>query len=289
MMSKKYNKEANIFPHENTDVFRDFIQFTAGQTGFPAHLVEKDYYCSLVLWHLFGHEGPAELVFKGGTALNKVYFGFYRLSEDIDLSIPVELDVTRGERRKKKTPVEMRIRTLTEVLPLLTLTSPWTGANNSTQYLAEISYPSVITSASGRIKIETAMREPMHSIVVQDANCLLLDPTTEALAFSAVKVRVIGLREAMAEKVRAVLTRRTPAIRDVFDLWHAHGRNALPLGDATFINLAKVKLAIPGNEVGTASATRLDAYRAQLETDLRPVLRPTDFERFDFDQAWKLV
>jgi predicted nucleotidyltransferase component of viral defense system len=39
-------------------------------------------------------------IFKGGTCLNKIDVGFYRLSEDLDFSIPVNFAATRGERRK---------------------------------------------------------------------------------------------------------------------------------------------------------------------------------------------
>lgn len=275
--------------HENADVFRDYIQFTAVHTGYPVHLVEKDYYCSLVLAHLYDAEGSGQLVFKGGTALNKVHFGFYRLSEDLDFSVPVELGATRGDRRKGKAPAEKRILQITDELPFLSFSKPWTGANNSTQYLAELLYPSVITSTPGRIKVEAGLREPISSILTQGAACLLLNPATIEAAVPPVLVQVMSLREAMAEKARAALARLTPAIRDVFDLWYANERGALPLSDPSFIELVKTKLAIPGNGPASASPERRDANRAQIEPELRPVLRPVDFERFDFEEGWKLV
>ena len=53
----------------------------------PITLIEKDYYCSLILNYFFN--GDTSLVFKGGTCLSKVYVDFYRLSEDLDLIITV--------------------------------------------------------------------------------------------------------------------------------------------------------------------------------------------------------
>lgn len=51
--------------------------------------LQQDYVLSWVLAGLF-HQPllKAELVFKGGTALKKCYFGDYRFSEDLDFSVP---------------------------------------------------------------------------------------------------------------------------------------------------------------------------------------------------------
>ena len=48
-------------------------------------IVEKDY---VLGWLLFGFAKNRKLVFKGGTALSKIYFPrIWRLSEDLDYSI----------------------------------------------------------------------------------------------------------------------------------------------------------------------------------------------------------
>ncbi|OFZ83072.1 MAG: hypothetical protein A2583_12700 [Bdellovibrionales bacterium RIFOXYD1_FULL_53_11] len=288
-MSRRDEKTVT-FPHEDIDSFRDAVQFTSARSGFPGDLIEKDYFCSLVLSHLFGGSNHGTLVFKGGTSLNKIHFGFYRLSEDLDFSIPVALDATRGDRRKAKSDTEKRITELQAALPFFAFTKPWTGANNSTQYLAEVAYPSVITNAPGRIKIEAGLREPMlMPPITHGASCLVLDPGSEQPVLDPVNVRVMDLREAMAEKARATLARLTPAIRDVFDLWHARQKGALPFENPEFITLVRQKLAIPGNAAGSASTERRDQLRGQVNTELRPVLRSADFDQFNFDEAWKIV
>lgn len=78
------------------------ILYSATETGFTASLIEKDYFCSLVLDYLFRHQ--TGLVFKGGTCLSKVYFDFYRLSEDLDFIIPIESNTIKSKRRSKITP-----------------------------------------------------------------------------------------------------------------------------------------------------------------------------------------
>ena len=56
------------------------------QTNFSQLLIEKDYYLTKIL-HKISEKKINDLVFKGGTCLNKCYLGFYRLSEDLDFVI----------------------------------------------------------------------------------------------------------------------------------------------------------------------------------------------------------
>ena len=58
--------------HEDPDLFAEAINFTSATTGFAARLIEKDYFASVLLRHLC--RGSADLVFKGGTCLSKVYW-----------------------------------------------------------------------------------------------------------------------------------------------------------------------------------------------------------------------
>jgi predicted nucleotidyltransferase component of viral defense system len=88
--------------HEDPVLFRAAVGFTAATTGLPARLVEKDYFCTVVLACLAGVEG---LVFKGGTCLAKVYADFYRLSEDLDFVISTPVSTTRGQRSASATGV----------------------------------------------------------------------------------------------------------------------------------------------------------------------------------------
>jgi predicted nucleotidyltransferase component of viral defense system len=63
--------------HLDPAAFAEAVRYTAAATGFDVRLVEKDYYCTLVLEKLAVAEG---LVFKGGTCLAKVHAGFHRIS-----------------------------------------------------------------------------------------------------------------------------------------------------------------------------------------------------------------
>jgi len=53
------------------------------ETKFSPRLLEKDYHLTKILQKI-SEKRIENLVFKGGTCLNKCYLGFYRLSEDLD-------------------------------------------------------------------------------------------------------------------------------------------------------------------------------------------------------------
>ena len=97
------------------------------------------------------------------------------------------------------------------------------------------------------------------------------------------------MKEAYAEKVRAALTRKEPAIRDLFDLFHAARKMKLDLDDHDFLILVKEKLDVPGNILLDISAEYRQVLVRQLEGQLRPVLRPADFDGFKIDEAVGMI
>lgn len=66
---------------------RNRIQEESRQQGIPQYVIEKDYALSYILAGLSSQPIIRDaLVFKGGTALKKLFFGDYRFSEDLDFS-----------------------------------------------------------------------------------------------------------------------------------------------------------------------------------------------------------
>ncbi len=110
------NEASFPYPHDtDPEIFCESLSYSEGVTGFTANLIEKDYYCSLILHHIFDRE--TSLVFKGGTCLGKVYSDFYRLSEDLDLVIPVSVDTPRNQRRSKMNPIKEIFDELPAMVP----------------------------------------------------------------------------------------------------------------------------------------------------------------------------
>ncbi len=275
--------------HEDLSLFREAVNFTTTETAFASRLIEKDYFCTVLLAYLAGAMDDS-LVFKGGTCLAKVHADFYRLSEDLDFIIPVPITLTRSQRSKLAAGVKKAVALLPERLPSFRLVDPLHGANNSTQYFAVIGYPSLIRQQEETIKIEVSLREPLLTPAVNSpARTIMLDPVSGKPLVFPVSVRCISKTEAMAEKFRAALSRREAAIRDFFDIDYAVRRLGLHPRDAAFIQLIRSKLDVPGNDPIDVSGDRLKALRLQLEPRLKPVLRAKDFAEFDLDRAFEIV
>jgi predicted nucleotidyltransferase component of viral defense system len=73
------------------------VRALARQNGVTAGLAEKHYVNSWVLYVMTSSPLGESLVFKGGTALNKLYFpDIWRFSEDLDFTATEELpDIER--------------------------------------------------------------------------------------------------------------------------------------------------------------------------------------------------
>jgi len=94
----------SVRAHEDPDLFREAVNFTAAETKFAPRLIEKDYFCTLLLDYLTSADGA--IVFKGGTCLAKVHAGFYRLSEDVDFAIPTAIDASQSKRRARSDGID---------------------------------------------------------------------------------------------------------------------------------------------------------------------------------------
>ncbi len=281
-------KASAIRCHEDADLFRAAANFTAAETALPARLIEKDYFCSLLLDYVTARDGS--LVFKGGTCLAKVYAGFYRLSEDLDFVIPTAVDVSRAERGRRAAGVKDAVSALPAGIPGFRVVEPVRGANNSTQYTGVVAYASLLSRQEETIKIEVGLREPLLMPVANHpAETILLDPISRRPMVAPVSPPCISKVEAFAEKFRAALSRREVAIRDFYDIDYAVRKLGLhPQGEA-MVRLVSRKLDVSGHAPVDVSGERLTALRQQLDPQLRPVLREGDFHEFDVERAFRAV
>ena len=274
--------------HEDRDRLSEALNFTEAAMTFSARLVEKDYYCTVLLEYLAGH--IPGLVFKGGTCLAKVHANFFRLSEDLDFVIPVAEGIARTQRQKLVAPLKKAFMELTGTLSCFRIQELFKGANNSTQYVGSVRYRSLATGQEETIKIEVALREPLLTpAVLEEARTLLLNPLTTRALVPPVTVQCLSKMEAFAEKFRAALSRREVAIRDFFDLDYAVRKLGLRPNDGALVVLVRRKLAVPGNSPVDVSEGRMVELRQQVEPQLRPVLRRDDFAEFNLERAFHIV
>lgn len=100
---------------------REALEHGRAETGRPAHLLEKDVWVVWTLRALFESPLSADLTFKGGTSLSKVYKVIDRFSEDIDLTYNIrklipeligeggDLPVSRSQAEKWTQTVRRRL------------------------------------------------------------------------------------------------------------------------------------------------------------------------------------
>ena len=275
--------------HEDVPLFREAVNFTASKTGFNPRLIEKDYFCTVLLAYL-SERGGRRLVFKGGTCLAKVHAGFYRLSEDLDFTIPSPVDASRKQRSQAVAAAKKAVSDVAGSIATMKCAEPLTGANNSTQYNGIVSYGSPTIGQREGILVEISVREPLLlPTVTGQARTLLLDPVGGDAMIPAVAVGCIDMTEAMAEKFRAALSRQDVAIRDFYDIDYAAKHLGLDMGSDQMVDLVRQKLAVPGNLPVDVGEQRLAELKRQLDARLRTVLRERDFQAFDLDQAIRLA
>ena len=199
----------------------------AGQrTGQPLGVVELDY---LQSWILAGIcRVPAlgdSLVFKGGTALKKCYFGDYRFSEDLDFSglegtpSGVEMDELVGEVCRVVTGLLDEYDPLNITYRRYTERRPHPGGQQAFDIYPAFSWQ---RQPFTRVRIEITMDEPILRPV--ERRPIMHDYGEELRA----DIPVYALEEIVAEKLRAILqqTRRLEdrtwlrsRPRDFYDIW----------------------------------------------------------------------
>jgi len=282
-------KERFTYPHKaDPDIFREALAYSEADKGFISTLIEKDYYCSLILQYFFSED--TELVFKGGTCLSKVHTDFYRLSEDLDFIIPIAEEITRPQRRACIKSVKRMFEKLPKVVPGMTISEAFRGHNESRQYIGCLEYPSVIVEKLEYIQVEVGLREPLLSpSEPKKASTIAVNPFSGQPLLPTFTVSAMALKEAYAEKVRAALTRRGPAIRDFIDLFYVDRKKLLNFFNPDFLKMVKSKIDVPGNDPIDVSTERKQELNRQLTGQLKPVLRPTDFKGFNMEEAFELV
>ncbi len=269
------------------DEFSLALSYTAEKAGFSAELIEKDYLCTVVLEYLYS-DGNCPVIFKGGTLLAKVYADFYRLSEDLDFTIPIICNASRKQRSNKVKPFKEKLNHIEDKLPLFKIGSPLKGSNESRQYNMELNYQSKASPREGKILIEIGLREELvENKVKVYANTLLHDPFSEEFKVKPIELYCLSLKEAYAEKVRAAFCRDKVAIRDFYDLHYAINNQIVDLNDLSFIELVKDKIKHEAH-FNNCSSTELRVHlQGKIESELNPTLRQPVINDFNLEAILK--
>lgn len=180
----------------------DRLRALARENKVTVGLMEKDYVNSWILFAIYNSNLREKLIFKGGTALSKIYFPeIWRFSEDLDLTMPKEIDKTEFVKDLRSS-----LRTVSER----------SGINfeiRSTHFTPGYVQVKIQYKASLSQKNTTRLDITLDEIVLFDLNEKLhsFEDIPEFI------IRVYSLEEIFVEKVRSLFERNRA--RDFFDVY----------------------------------------------------------------------
>ncbi|MEI8364329.1 MAG: nucleotidyl transferase AbiEii/AbiGii toxin family protein [archaeon] len=229
----------------------------SSKNGYSLAVIEKDYYLTQILLELSVNP-ILDIVFKGGTCLNKYYLGYYRMSEDLDFIYNVDLSKSTNRSIKVKSEsIRKLFYTLLTKLNLETSDELGLGwekiTDNKSKRILNLKiitkYKSIITERKERLIIEISFRgklvlKPKNRKIIH----LFYDAINNPILDSNKKIICIDLVENIAEKYRALITRKNIAVRDIFDIYYVlKFKKKLIQIDDSFIDLIlkKIRESIP--------------------------------------------
>ena len=240
----------------------DELRRIGAETGFSSKLLEKDYHLTKIL-QIISEKKIKDLVFKGGTCLNKCYLGFYRLSEDLDFVY--NQDVKGKTKLQIKKILDSLRRELFAILNEMEfktnkeLGKGWkmlTSKEDPKIVGLEIiiTYNSMIDNSVKTIKLEISFRKKLINPTKMKAiKHGFIDALGEPILRKDAEIEVIDLTENFAEKFRALVIRKNVAIRDIYDIYFILKNNLVKI-DKKLIDLILTKI----NENAEKKFTRKD-------------------------------
>ncbi len=227
------------------------LQEVRQQTGLPWEVLERDYLLSWILAGMTRVDALREtLVFKGGTALKKCYFGEYRFSEDLDFTSVGSAPTGRAMTAAMENACTLAVKLLDPYAPVDIVCERHVerdahpGGQEAFDIRARFPWHRQLQT---RVMVEVAMDEK-----------LLKDPPYRGIIHGYgepldIQIQVYALEEIVAEKLRAILQHaralenrgwaRSRA-RDYYDLWRILESDRGRLEVADFPAFLREKCAI---------------------------------------------
>ena len=176
----------------------------ASQRKLPLDLIEKDYALGWILVGVFKSSMADSLVFKGGTALSKLYFPLnWRISEDLDFT------------SKKKAPFEEIPRILMDELPeIVRQESRGLILDFKRNPFVNPGYLQMRIQFTGPIWKNTIKVEVTKENFIGDFEGMNLPPVYD---YPEHNTTTYTLNNILAEKLRSMIERKK--IRDYYDSW----------------------------------------------------------------------
>ena len=200
-------------------ISEDMLRHLAGKRGLNLIYLEKDYFLTCFLYFI---KDIDSLVFKGGTALNKIFLNHLRLSEDLDFSSKLRTSEIENEIKKVLPDTK-------EFFPNYVLENKTNGFFRMkifyNSFFMKTNY--IILDVNSKASI---IQEPIRKEVPHFYSDI---PKYEVLT--------LDIKELIAEKIRTLITRNQP--RDYFDVY-----NLIRKGHKIYYGLVEKKMKDIGQD-----------------------------------------
>ena len=202
-----------MIPQRNISLLSNRLARKGGRR-IPENILERDY---CIAWFLVGLSRSSLcnlLVFKGGTALKRCYFGDYRFSEDLDFTLAKETPLS--EILAEFENISTNILKDSGIIIQYSRKDRRSHQNTYTFYLA---YEGPLPGTSLKeVKVDITINERIV-LPVQKKVVLRGYDEYEDLPENA-KIKVYSLEEILIEKVVALTDRARNEPRDLYDVWY---------------------------------------------------------------------
>jgi predicted nucleotidyltransferase component of viral defense system len=185
------------------------IKRLSGEIKVPVGIIEKDYVLTLTLSLLSNSEMIEHMVFKGGTAIKKMYFPDARFSVDLDFDFK---DIAIN--RIKKELAELIKLDMFDKVKFAKIKDEFESKKGDV-YRCTIEYEGPIKhNLNQSVRLDFSGRA--SNLCKVEERKILEDYVSET---TDVKIRTMDLTEIFAEKCRALITRKEQKSKDLFDIY----------------------------------------------------------------------
>ena len=255
-----------MIPQRNISLLSNRLAREGGRR-IPEAVLERDY---CLAWFLVGFSRSPlckRLVFKGGTAVKRCYFGDYRFSEDLDFTLAEEapLETILAELEG----VYAEVQQCSGVIIRYSREDRRKHQNSHTFYLA---YEGPLPGTSTKeVKVDITISERIVMPVQERPMLKGYDEYSDLPEDS--NILVYALDEILVEKVVALTDRARNEPRDLYDVWYLTAKENLDLSALTKEITSKLEfrgraLAGTGDEFVNKEARLKKLWQARLANQM---------------------
>lgn len=252
------------------------IQQKAQRVGVRDAQIEKDYILSWILRGLASqHDLSKNLIFKGGTALKKIYFDDYRFSEDLDFTL-INQEIPNDQILAWFNESFSYVREGSNIP--LSIQPHQEHQDGGINFYIQYVGPLGGLGANKTVKVDISRNEQM--VFPSVLNPVIINYTD----LEPHKLYCYSLEEILVEKLRSVMQRMQA--RDFYDIWYLTEKHGLEPGFHfdEFCQKCTQKGLTPG-DFPKKMSDRLTQYKARWQSSMNEQIKDLP----DFDKVSREV